>query len=261
MEKREFSAKTVALATENGLKELGLTEDQAVIEIIEQGGGLFKKAKVLISKKLSEAEIAQEFVEGLLDRMKINCVVDLEPAENGFLIDLKTTETSTLIGYRGDVLDAIQYLASLVSNETNENFTRIVVDCEGYRAKREETLKKLAINLAKKSASTSRVVELEAMNPYERRIIHSTLQNDRFVYTKSKGDDPDRHVIIIPKRRNNSNSNYKRNDNKKPYDKKPYSERNNNSSREQKTSSPQKKSSSFGFGTYLGKAEKTEENN
>lgn len=243
MEKREYQAKTVELAVENGLKDLGITMEEAVVEVLEQGGFL-RKAKVSIYKKQTEGEIARDFVENLAEKMNFDCVVELDDKDDCALINIESTDSGSFIGRRGDVLDAIQYLASLVSNREKEDFRRIVVDCENYRDKREETLKKLAINLSKKVSKTGKAVELEPMNPYERRLIHSALQNNAYVYTKSKGEDPDRKVIIIPKKKRDFNR-----DRNKNYHK----DRN-----QVRKSAPRTKF--VGFGTYLGKAESTEEN-
>lgn len=242
MEKKIYQAKTVELAIQNGLEDLNITMEEAVVDVISEGG-LLKKAKVSIYKKQTEGEIARDFVEQLAEKMQFDCVVELIEQDDCALINIESTDSGSFIGRRGDVLDSIQYLASLVSNSEKEEFRRIVVDCENYRDKREETLKKLAINLSKKVSKTGKAVELEPMNPYERRLIHSALQNNNYVYTKSKGEDPDRKVIIIPKKKREFSKNRSH-----------YSKDRN----QVRKSAPRTKF--VGFGTYLGKAETNEEN-
>ena len=115
-------------------------------------------------------------------------------------IDLKGDEMGILIGKRGQTLDSLQYLVSLVVNKDSEDYIRVKVDTEDYRKRRKETLENLAKNIAYKVKRSRRPVALEPMNPYERRIIHSALQDDKFVYTKSEGEDPFRHVVVLPKK-------------------------------------------------------------
>ena len=115
-------------------------------------------------------------------------------------IDLSGDEMGVLIGKRGQTLDSLQYLVSLVVNKESEDYIRVKVDTENYRKRRKETLENLAKNIAYKVKRTKRPVSLEPMNPYERRIIHSALQNDRYVTTHSEGDEPFRHVVVTLKK-------------------------------------------------------------
>ena len=118
-------------------------------------------------------------------------------AENGSLeVDFAGEDMGILIGKRGQTLDSLQYLTSLVVNKEQSGYTRVVIDAENYRAKREKTLELLAIRLAKKVGKTKRSIKLEPMNPYERKVIHATLQNHPYVTTRSEGQDPYRRVII-----------------------------------------------------------------
>ena len=128
--------------------------------------------------------------------MGLEVDIAAKEGKKSLYIDINGKDSGTIIGKRGQTLDAIQYLTSLVVNKENEDYTRVVVDAENYRAKREKTLEQLAIRLAGKVARTKRSVRLEPMNPYERKVIHATLQNHPQVMTRSEGQDPYRRVII-----------------------------------------------------------------
>lgn len=132
----------------------------------------------------------------MLELMKMEATIDIVEKENQINIEIKGAGMGLLIGHRGETLDAIQYLVSLFINKETGEYKRVIVDTENYRSKREETLKKLAKRLAHKVAKTRKKVTLEPMNPYERRIIHSTLQNDQYVKTYSEGEEPFRRVVI-----------------------------------------------------------------
>ena len=129
-------------------------------------------------------------------------VIDVKYDElEGFLdVDLRGDDMGVLIGKRGQTLDSLQYLVSLVVNKEAEEYIRVKVDTENYRKRRKETLENLAKNIAYKVKRTKRSVSLEPMNPYERRIIHSALQNDKYVTTHSEGEEPFRHVVVTLKR-------------------------------------------------------------
>lgn len=199
----EASGKTVDIAVENGLKELGLTKDEVDIEVLAQGGGLLKKARVRLTKKKTPGEKALAFIEGLLEAWDKgdSCVVEMTETNEESRFNIIGTDTSVFIGYHGEVLDSIQYIASvLANNERAEGeYRRIAVDTEGYRAKREQTLIELAHRLAEKADKIGRKVALEPMNPAERRIIHAALGENKTVTTTSEGREPDRYVVIIPK--------------------------------------------------------------
>ena len=203
-----FSGKTVEEATAAGLEALGLTEDQVEITVLDEGkkkliGGV--KAKVKIVKKASDGQRAVEFIDGLMEILKLNAVTELISDGEKVEINVTSTESSRVIGRHGEVLDAIQTMASAVANIGNEDYKRVVVDCENYRAGREQTLVELANRLAKKAVERQRRVTLEPMNPYERRIIHSALAESEEVKTISSGKEPSRFVVIVP-------------NNEKPYD-------------------------------------------
>lgn len=198
-----YYGKTVQEAIESGLKEEGITENEAEIKVLEEPTKGFlginaKKAKVEIGKKRSDGERAVDFLDGLFDLMKVTAKCVLEEEDERVVINLIADRSSSLIGYRGEVLDALQCLAGAVANTGREEYRRVVVDCEEYREKREETLISLANKLAAKAVRTGRKVTLEPMNPYERRILHSALADSQDVKTQSEGKEPNRYVAIIP---------------------------------------------------------------
>ena len=133
---------------------------------------------------------------------KIKAVVKIsyDEAEKNMDVELAGDDMGILIGKRGQTLDSLQYLTSLVANKGTEEYIRVKVDTENYRERRKETLENLAKNMASKVKRTKRPVSLEPMNPYERRVIHSSLQDDRFVTTHSEGEEPYRHVVITLKK-------------------------------------------------------------
>ena len=139
---------------------------------------------------------ALNFLEEVTKEMGLTLDITAKTGKDIIYVDIQGNDSRTIIGKRGQTLDAIQYLTSLVVNKDNQSYTRVVVDAENYRAKREQTLEKLALRLANKVAKTKRSVKLEPMNPYERKVIHATLQNHPRVITRSEGQDPYRRVII-----------------------------------------------------------------
>lgn len=199
MNKVEATGKTLDQAVEKALNELGIAKEDAIVTVLAEGR-LLKPFKVEVSKKPTDGEKAQKFLEDLLEKMKFNYVVNLvEDNDETVKLDLVGIDQGSVIGYRGEVLDAMQYLASLIVNETRHDFKRVIVDTENYREKREKTLEQLAKNLESKVIRTHKYVKLEPMNPYERRIIHTTLQDSQYVTTESEGSANSRHVVILPK--------------------------------------------------------------
>ncbi len=198
METIEIKAATVEEAIEKGLEKLNKKREEVEIEIADAGGFL-KKAKVLLTVKATEGEKAEAFLKQLLQKMNLNINAELTEDAEKALIQLSGADSGKIIGYRGDVLDAVQYITSVAVNAEQENFKKIIIDCENYRTKREETLTSLAGKLAEKAVFKGRKVALEPMNPFERRIIHSALQNNENVTTESEGIEPNRHVVIVPK--------------------------------------------------------------
>lgn len=147
--------------------------------------------------QLSEtAKKAEQFLSGLTERMDVPVSIEVMETEEQLRMQMSGDNMSLLIGRRGETLDALQYLTSLTVNRGREDYLRISIDTENYRAKREEALRKLAVRMAGRAKKSGKRVALEPMNPYERRILHSALQNDPEVTTHSEGEEPYRRVII-----------------------------------------------------------------
>ena len=213
MQYTEFSGKTVEDAVKKGLEQLGLTEETADIRVLDEGKkGLFgKKARVEIAQKevaaivenrlqegATDGERAVTFLDGLFKLLEISACSELVSEGDKIVINVTAANSNTVIGKRGATLDALQTLAGAVANTGRDDYKRVVVDCENYRDNREETLKKLAENLAQKAMRLARRIKLEEMNPYERRIIHAALSGYEGVKTISEGKEPYRYVVIIP---------------------------------------------------------------
>lgn len=200
----EKTAKTVQEAIGLALEELGAQRDEVEIEVLDEGSkGIFgiggKLARVQVSFKSSRSDVAIGFLTDVLSKM--NVAVEIEVVEDDESIMLRITgkDSGIIIGRRGETLDALQYLTSLVVNKQSDDYKRVTIDIENYRQKREETLIKLADRLADRVVRYRKSVTLEPMNPYERRIIHSTLQNNNYVETHSVGEEPNRKVVITLK--------------------------------------------------------------
>ena len=197
----EKSAKTLEEAVNLCAAELGVSREELEIEVIEEGSrGLFgigaKEAVVRATAKLSLEKIATDFIDGVVKPMGLDVTYDVKNDENGLSVDILGDDMGILIGRRGETLDSLQYLTSLVVNKYTADYTKVFVDTENYKSKRQETLRKLAKRLASQVIRTRKEVTLEPMNPNERRIIHSALQSNRLVYTYSTGDEPNRKVVI-----------------------------------------------------------------
>ena len=193
----ETQASNVELAVEKALEELGISKEQADVEVLQKGG-LFSKAKVRVAVKKSIADKTADFINGTLERMGLKCRASVDEADEVLFVRIEGEDSGVVIGYRGEVLDAFQYLALTFLNENKAEFKKVVVDCENYREKRKQTLTALALRLAEKSVRLCRKIELEPMNPFERRIIHSALAECEFAKTESEGEEQNRHIVIIP---------------------------------------------------------------
>lgn len=236
MDGREFSAKTVSEAITKACMTLEITSDALDYEVVSEGSngflGIGARPAVIIARiKRSEEESkgseekmkvpeeknpgqiqdgmdvpgireSIEFLNKIFEAMKIEVSVtsQFDGRERALSLDLKGQDMGILIGKRGQTLDSLQYLVSLIANKHSEGYIRVKLDTENYRERRKETLETLARNIAYKVRKTKRLVVLESMNPYERRVIHAALQNDKYVTTRSEGEEPYRHVVIAPKR-------------------------------------------------------------
>ena len=271
----QFTAKTVEEAIKNGLAELNISEDNAEIVIIEQPvKGLFGRLKgeavVDIVKKQveKENESTVEFVQKVLsfidETAKANLVEDGEKT----IISLSTEDINGIIGKKGEVIDAIQTLAGAKENIGRKEYKKVVVDCENYRERREDTLIKLAKKLEQKATEMRREVILEPMNPYERRIIHTALANSETVTTKSDGAEPNRYVVIVPNDKDEfakpysaARNNDRRNGNRSNGKRGGFDKRNNRGGNGgmRKSSPAPKAKKTITFGTYLGNSLKDKE--
>lgn len=203
----DFTGKTVEEALKSALKELNTTEDRIEYTILDEGSkGFFnligtKPAKVSVTLKRDCCLEAKTFLRDVLNKMSVMAEIKVKEDEDTLYINLTGPKMGTIIGYRGETLDSLQYLTSLVVNKGHENpYKRVVLDTENYRSKREETLKRLAGKTAYKVKKYKKAIKLEPMNPYERRIIHAALQDDNCIATHSEGEEPFRRIIIELKR-------------------------------------------------------------
>lgn len=202
------TSKTIEDALKEALLELDAKEDEVKVEIIDEPSkGLFgligaKDAKIKVSIINDPIEIADNFLSNVLTSMGIQATNHIKKEGSILSVNVKDitpSDMGILIGKRGNTLDSIQYLLSLAINKNRDNYLKVVVDSEGYREKREETLVRLANKMAEKAKLSKRPIKLEPMNPYERRVIHSTLQSFEGVNTYSEGDEPYRRVVIVSK--------------------------------------------------------------
>ena len=209
MEYQEFTGKTLSDAVTNALIALETSSDNLEYEVIEKGSNGFLgigardakiRAKLKVLPKKSIEEVASDFLKSVFQAMNLEVKVIINVHEDMMDVELSGDEMGILIGKRGQTLDSLQYLLSLVVNKESENYVKVKVDTENYRQRRRETLEGLAKNIAFKVKRTKRSVSLEPMNPFERRVIHSALQNDRYVTTKSEGEEPYRHVVVSLKK-------------------------------------------------------------
>ncbi len=216
-------------ALSNAKKLLGVAEDAEInFEVIQRAEkkkfGLFggNPAKVKAWLNISPEEVAEEYIKSILNAMNLkDLIVESEKNEKGVNFKIEGEDIGFVIGRRGETLDALQYLASLVANHNAEDsYFKVTIDTGNYREKREKTLEILGRKVAFKVAKTGRKVVLEPMNPYERRIIHTAVQKVNGAYSESEGENANRHVVILPDpkaRPYRKNNNYNRNKGKRPY--------------------------------------------
>ena len=206
--KIEIKSKTKEEAIQTALLKLGVEEKDIEVNVIQNPskgflgliGAKDEIYEITVIKK-EEIEIAKEFIENILIKSKINAKVNAIQEDNLIKISIEGKEATCLIGRRGETLDAVQFLTGLALNKINkDSHMRVLVDIENYRSKREESLVRYARKVAREVAKTRRTKKLDYMNPYERRIVHSALQNDKYVITYSEGTDPYRRLVIEYKR-------------------------------------------------------------
>jgi len=195
-------AKTVDEAIRLACEELDTDIDNVDVEIISEGNkgilGIIgnKNAIVKVTQRVTVDDIIIDFLKPILEKMGITANLEITHEEDQITVRLTGDDIGIVIGRRGETLDALQYLLSLVVNRRSEEYTRVIMDVADYRKKREETLVRLAKRVAEKVIKYRKNITLEPMNPYERRIIHSTLQNHKYVETQSTGEEPNRRVIV-----------------------------------------------------------------
>lgn len=203
----EVSAKTVDDAITEASIQLGTTSDKIEVVIVEKGSsgflGIKSKPAVIRARKKNDAEgNVREFLGKVFEAMGMEVELEVKQDEENKLmeVELKGSDMGILIGKRGQTLDSLQYLTNLAVNKHSENYIKVKLDTEDYRKRRKETLENLAKNIAYKVKRTKRPVSLEPMNPFERRVIHSALQNDKYVETHSEGEEPFRHIVVTLKK-------------------------------------------------------------
>lgn len=203
----EVSGKTVDDAITEALVQLEATSDQIEYEVVDKGNTGFlgfnsKPAIVRVRRKFSPEDKVRDFLSSVFNAMHMDVEIIFHPSseENTLNVELKGDDMGILIGKRGQTLDALQYLSNLTLNKHSNQYIRVKIDTENYRERRKETLENLAHNLAYKVKRTRKSVSLEPMNPFERRVIHCALQNDKYVETHSEGEEPYRFVVITLKK-------------------------------------------------------------
>lgn len=203
----EVTGKTVEDARTEALIKLGTTSDQIEVEVIEKGSSGFlgigsKPAVIRVRRKFTIEDCVKDFLNQVFEAMNLKVDISVEHDTESHIVnvELKGDEMGVLIGKRGQTLDSLQYLTSLALNRHTDEYVKVKLDTEDYRKRRKETLENLAKNIAYKVKRTKRPVSLEPMNPFERRVIHSTLQNDKYVSTHSEGEEPYRHVVVTLKK-------------------------------------------------------------
>ena len=205
----EVSAKTYDEAVTEALVKLGLTSDQVKIEVLDKGSSGFlgigaKPVKIKVTKNLTVDGYLNKFLSDIFEAMKMEVTVHMhiDEEKRSISIDLEGNEMGVLSGKRGQTLDSLQLLVNNAVHKNFETYYKVKIDTENYRVRRKETLENLAKNVAYKVKRTKHSVTLEPMNPFERRVIHSALQNDKYVMTHSEGDEPFRHIVVSLKRQN-----------------------------------------------------------
>lgn len=198
------SGQTVDEAIQSALEQLNTTRDQVDIDIIDEGKkgflGLFGSKRAIVKVSITKNPIQQteEFIKEVTTRMNVTVEVSTTVKGNHIIFEMHGENIALLIGKRGQTLNALQYLVHLALNKDNKHFHSVTLDAEGYRGRRKETLESLALKMADKATRLNKKVALEPMPAFERKIIHSALQDQRKVSTYSDGIEPHRHIVIKP---------------------------------------------------------------
>lgn len=198
------SGQTVEEAVKSALEQLQVTRDEVDVHVIDEGKrgilGLFgsKLAVVHVTIRKNPIEETEQFIKDVAKKMNVDVTIKTTVDDNYVLYDLSSEKIALLIGKRGQTLNALQYLVQLVINKNGRKYYRVSLDAEGYRERRKETLKALANRMANKAKRSNRKVTLEPMPAFERKIIHTELQNNYDVKTYSEGAEPHRHLVIEP---------------------------------------------------------------
>ncbi|MEW6425398.1 MAG: RNA-binding cell elongation regulator Jag/EloR [Bacillota bacterium] len=206
MEAVEKVGRTVEEAVASALADLGVSEEGAVVEVLEEPSkGLFgffggRPARVRVSVRETPSARARELLQKIFKVMNLSVSIEIKERNNNLVINLSGNSLGILIGRRGETLNALQYLLNLCVNKNQLQKSKVVLDVEGYRRRREQTLERLALRLAEKAKQRGRNIILEPMNPQERRIIHTALQGREDIYTYSEGEEPYRKIVISPRR-------------------------------------------------------------
>lgn len=208
MIKVEQTAKTVDEAIEIVLSQYNVTRDDIKVTVVDEGKKGFlgigtKEAKIIVEIKeesVKKQERALEFVKSVVEKMGLNAEIDIKEEDGTLFVNIESPDVGVVIGRRGETLDSLQYLTGLVVNKDSAQWTRVILDASGYRKRREESLVDLAKKKAQRVKHTKRKLSLEPMNPQERRIIHTALQDDPQVTTFSEGEEPYRRVVIALKK-------------------------------------------------------------
>jgi len=202
----EKLGRTVEEAVASALADLGISKESAVIEVLEEPSkGLFgilgsRPARVRVSVRETPSYRARQLLEKIFEAMNLAVNLEIKEKDNDLLINLSGNGLGILIGRRGETLNALQYLVNLCVNKSQLQKKKVILDVEGYRQRREQTLERLALRLAEKAKQRGRNIVLEPMNPQERRIIHTALQGRDDIYTYSEGEEPFRKIVISPRR-------------------------------------------------------------
>ncbi|WP_159888111.1 RNA-binding cell elongation regulator Jag/EloR [Paenibacillus puerhi] len=203
MKKIVVTGKTIEDAVRSGLLQLGTTEDRVNVQVLEQPSkGLFgligvKNAKVELELLPDAMEEAVKFLQDILRTMELDVRIEQKQDKEGIELHMHGGELGMLIGRRGQTLDALQYLVNIVANRYSDRHLRVVLDAEQFRERRKKTLEELADRLADRAIRTKKEVVLEPMSPQERKVIHYQLQQHPRVKTFSRGEDPNRRVVIV----------------------------------------------------------------